>query len=173
MKDMNRTRNLRYKNTIRFLNQVLPSPATILDLGTKNPLGELMEKSGYNVFNTKGEDLDENPSVVSMSGIDAVTSFEVFEHLLNPYQVLKTIEAPKLIASVPLNLWFSKAYRSHTDEWDRHYHEFEDWQFDWLLEKTGWKIIKKEKWVGATQKIGFRPLLRKFTPRFYIVYAER
>ncbi len=170
---MNKIRDLRYKNTIRFLNQVLPSPATILDLGTKNPLSDLIEKNGYTVFNTKGEDLDENPSIVNMSEVDAVTSFEVFEHLLNPYQVLKTIEAPKLIASVPLNLWFSKAYRSHTDEWDRHYHEFEDWQFDWLLEKTGWKIIKKEKWIGPTQKIGFRPLLRKFTPRFYIVYAER
>jgi hypothetical protein len=24
--------------------------------------------------------------------------------------------------------------------WDRHYHEFEDWQLDWLL-KTGWKIM--------------------------------
>ena len=23
--------------------------------------------------------------------------------------------------------------------WDRHYHEFEDWQLDWLLEKIGFK----------------------------------
>jgi hypothetical protein len=28
--------------------------------------------------------------------------------------------------------------------WDRHYHEFEDWQFDWLLEKSNWKIEKKK-----------------------------
>ena len=39
---------------------------------------------------------------------------------------------------VPLNLWFASAYRNKTDLWDRHYHEFEDWQFDWLLEKAGW-----------------------------------
>jgi hypothetical protein len=57
--------------------------------------------------------------------------------------------------------------------WDRHYHEFEDWQFDWLLEKTGWKIMARGKWTNPTKKIGIRPLLRWFTPRYYIVYAER
>jgi hypothetical protein len=40
------------------------------------------------------------------------------------------------------------AYRSKTDMWDRHYHEFEDWQLDWLLEKTGWKIIDSQKWTN-------------------------
>jgi hypothetical protein len=39
------------------------------------------------------------------------------------------------------------AYRSKTDMWDRHYHEFEDWQLDWLLE-TGWKIIDSQKWTN-------------------------
>jgi hypothetical protein len=57
--------------------------------------------------------------------------------------------------------------------WDRHYHEFEDWQLDWLLEKTGWKIIGREKFTHPVKKIGFRPLLRFFTPRYYIVYAEK
>lgn len=132
-----------------------------------------MRREGYHVYNTKGEDLDEYPQIVKDYKVDAVTSFEVFEHLLNPYEVLKAIDAPKLITSVPLNLWFAKAYRSNTDMWDRHYHEFEDWQFDWLLEKTDWKIKQKVKWIGPTNKIGFRPLLRKFIPRFYIVYAER
>ena len=37
-----------------------------------------------------------------------------------------------------------KAYKSKTDPLDRHYHEFEPWQFDWLLEKSGWKIIKED-----------------------------
>ena len=57
--------------------------------------------------------------------------------------------------------------------WDRHYHEFEDWQFDWLLEKAGWEIKKRHKWTNPVKKIGLRPLLRLFTPRYYIVYAER
>ena len=56
---------------------------------------------------------------------------------------------------------------------DRHYHEFEDWQLDWLLEKTGWKITAREKFTHPVKKLGFRPLLRYFTPRYYVVYAER
>ena len=56
---------------------------------------------------------------------------------------------------------------------DRHYHEFEDWQFDWLLEKAGWNIKKRQKWTSPISKIGIRPILRKFTPRYYAVYAEK
>ncbi|MBT8179158.1 MAG: methyltransferase, partial [Eudoraea sp.] len=59
------------------------------------------------------------------------------------------------------------------DPWDRHYHEFEAWQFDWLLDKAGWKIKDSSKWTNPAGKLGFRPLLRLFTPRYYIVYAER
>ena len=52
-------------------------------------------------------------------------------------------------ASVPLRLWFANAYRNKSDQRDQHFHEFEDWQFDWLLEKAGWKI--KAKKSGPTQ----------------------
>jgi hypothetical protein len=93
--------------------------------------------------------------------------------LIAPFNVLRAIEAKHLIATVPLDLWFSKAYRSKTDKWDRHYHEFEDWQFDWLLEKSGWKILKTEKWTNPVKKLGIRPILRSFTPRYYAVHAQR
>jgi len=46
-------------------------------------------------------------------------------------------------------------------------------KLDWLLEKAGWKIIDRKKWTNPTKKIGIRPILRWFTPRYYIVYAER
>ncbi|CAA0143782.1 methyltransferase domain-containing protein [Tenacibaculum maritimum] len=165
--------NRRYQHTIALLQKVLPAPATILDLGTRNAFSEIMEAHGYTVYNTAGEDLDELPEVVKKHKVDAVTAFEIFEHMLAPLHVLKEIEATKLIATIPLNLWFAKAYRSNTDMWDRHYHEFEDWQFDWLLEKGGWKTLHTEKWTSPINKIGFRPLLRKFVPRYYAVYAER
>ena len=103
----------------------------------------------------------------------ARAAFEIFEHLVSPFNVLQDIKAKKLVASVPLKLWFASAYRSKTDERDRHYHEFEDWQFDWLLEKAGWTIKERHKWTNPVKKIGLRPLLRLFTPRYYIVYAER
>ncbi len=163
----------RYIHTIEFLQKVVPAPATILDLGIRNPFSEIMEQHGYTVYNTEGEDLDELPEVVKKYQVDAVTAFEIFEHLLAPLNVLKEIETTKLVATIPLNLWFAKAYRSKTDMWDRHYHEFEDWQFDWLLEKSGWNIKQTEKWTSPIKKIGFRPILRKFTPRYYAIYAEK
>lgn len=165
--------NKRYNHTINFLKQVVPAPATILDLGTRNAFSEIMEQHGYTVLNTEGEDLDVLPEVVKNHKVDAVTAFEIFEHLIAPFNVLREIESTKIVATIPLNLWFAKAYRSKTEEWDRHYHEFEDWQFDWLLEKSGWNIKKTEKWTSPIKKLGFRPILRNFTPRYYAVYAER
>lgn len=165
--------NKRFKHTIKFLQEHIDSSETILDLGVPNPFTAIMQENGYSVENTKGEDLDKDTSTITSSKAKVVTAFEIFEHLLSPFTVLQAIKAEKLVASIPLRLWFSSAYRSKTDMLDRHYHEFEDWQFDWLLEKTGWKIIDHQKWTNPTRKIGIRPLLRRFTPRYYIVYAER
>lgn len=163
----------RYEHTLDFLKSVLPAPATVLDLGVRNELSGIMESQGYTVINTGGEDLDRDLAAVEAAEVDAVTAFEIFEHLVAPYNVLTAISCRKLIATVPLNLWFASAYRSQTDPWDRHYHEFEDWQFDWLLEKSGWEIRKREKWTSPVPVMGIRPLLRKFTPRYYAVYAEK
>lgn len=165
--------NKRFKHTITFLEKHISKSESILDLGVENPFSEIMQKHGYSVENTKGEDLDINTSTIENSKTEVVTAFEIFEHLLSPFTVLKSIKADKLVASIPLKIWFTPAYRSKTDMLDRHYHEFEDWQFDWLLEKSGWKIIDREKWTNPTKKFGIRPILRWFTPRYYIVYAER
>ncbi|MFT6417308.1 MAG: hypothetical protein ACJARZ_002673 [Dokdonia sp.] len=166
--------NKRYKHTIKFLKEVIPDTKTaILDLGVRNPFVDFMEREGYTVTNTNGEDLDIDTSAVQLGDANVVTAFEIFEHLLAPFNVLRDIKADKVVASIPLKLWFSSAYRSKTDSWDRHYHEFEDWQFDWLFEKAGWEIKKREKFTNPIKKIGIRPLLRNFTPRYYLVYAER
>lgn len=163
----------RYKHTIDFLCENIPNQSHILDLGVKNPFSEIMQREGYKVENTTGEDLDDDFSALKKSHAQVVTAFEIFEHLVAPYNALKAIKANQLVASVPLNLWFAKAYKSKTDQWDRHYHEFEDWQFDWLLEKAGWQIQKREKFTNPVNRIGFRPILRYFTPRYYLVYATR
>lgn len=163
----------RFNHTLEFLQKHVPTDDTILDLGVENPFSNIMKEQGYTVINTKGEDLDLNFSSVHDKKTDVVTAFEIFEHLLAPFNVLREIKSDKLVASIPLKLWFSPAYRSKTDMWDRHYHEFEDWQFDWLLEKAGWEIKDRAKWTNPVKKIGIRPLLRRFTPRYYIVYAER
>ncbi|MFD0796619.1 methyltransferase [Maribacter chungangensis] len=165
--------NKRFAITMAFLQKHIAKEESILDLGVPNPLSKLMTDAGYKVQNTKGEDLDRDfNSVLGFNG-EVVTAFEIFEHLLAPLNVLSEIKANKLVTSIPLRLWFSEAYQSKFDPWDRHYHEFEDWQFDWLLEKSGWEIKDRLKWTHPVKKLGIRPVLRLFTPRYYIVYAER
>ena len=163
----------RYNHTLSFLNEVISIEEKILDLGVPNPFSEILLKEGFQVSNTEGEDLDLETAAVKTDEFDIVTAFEIFEHLVSPFNVLKDIKAKKLVASVPLKLWFASAYKSKTDKWDRHYHEFEDWQFDWLLEKAGWKIVKSEKFTNPVKKMGIRPFLRRLTPRYYLVYAIR
>ena len=165
--------NKRFRHTLEFLRKHISTTETILDLGVENPFSDIMKEEGFSVSNTTGEDLDENQDALKKATATVTTAFEIFEHLLNPYTILKEIKSDKLFISIPMRLWFSPAYRSKTDMWDRHYHEFEDWQLDWLLEKTGWKIVDRQKWTNPVKQIGIRPLLRKFTNRYYIVYAEK
>ena len=161
----------RFNITLDFLKKHISTDETILDLGVPNPFSTIMNDNGYAVKNTKGEDLDNDQSTLQKEDYAVVTAFEIFEHLLNPYTVLENVKCDKILISIPMRLWFSSAYRSKTDKWDRHYHEFEDWQLDWLLEKTGFKIVDSIKFTHPVKKIGFRPLLRYFTNRYYLVYA--
>lgn len=163
----------RYGNSLSFLKKVLPESSTILDLGTPNKLSELIGQNGYSVINTGGEDLDDNYANINSYDAELVTAFEIFEHLVAPYNVLKEMKHKKLVATIPLKQWFAGAYWHPTDKWDRHYHEFESKQFDMLLEKSGWKIIYAEKWTAPVRVLGIRPILRLFTPRYYAVYCER
>jgi hypothetical protein len=165
--------NKRFKLTLEFLQKHISSTETIFDLGVPNPFSRIMEENGYQVKNTKGEDLDSDQTALQTEKYAVFTAFEIFEHLLNPYTVLENITCDKVFISIPMRLWFSSAYRSKTDRWDRHYHEFEDWQLDWLLEKTGFKIVDSIQFTHPVKKIGIRPLLRFFTPRYYLVYAIR
>lgn len=167
------TKRNRYRRTLNFMMNHISASDHLTDLGTPNPLSELMKKNGLNVINTGGEDFDTEYHKIADYEGDVTTSFEVFEHLLAPFNILREIKSPRLIASVPLRLWFARAYWNENSEWDRHYHEFEKRQFDWLLEKSGWKIMDSETWVSPVKAIGIRPLLRLFTKRYYIVYCER
>ena len=163
----------RFNITLEFLQNHIEKDKLILDLGVENPLSSLIRDNGYRVENTSGEDLDIDRSKIINSNAEVVTAFEVFEHLLDPYNVLIDIKAKKLVASVPLRLWFASAYKNDDDDRDRHFHEFEDWQFKWLLNKAGWKIIDYKKFTNPVKKIGIRPFFRLITPRYYLVYAEK
>jgi len=171
---MNKHKQYRFDKTLQFLKEnKLPMDAKILDLGTPNELSAFFQEKGYDIQSCHGFDFDHEPEKVNDYDYDTLFSYEVFEHLVAPFPLLKTTKAKRLVMTVPLKLWFAKAYRNANDPYDQHYHEFESWQVDMLLEKAGWKIIKSEKWVPPFQMNGIRGILRSFTPRFYAVYAER
>ena len=164
----------RYDKTLSFLNRNIEQGSKILDLGTENPFSLIMRNNGYKVSNTRGENLDSDYTKYAKTDVNCITAFEIFEHMFAPFNILNEIESGKLVASVPLKLWFAKAYWNEADDWDKHYHEFEIKQFDLLLNKTGWTIKDSEVWTcGDWKKIGIRPILRHFTPRYYIVYCEK
>ncbi|HMN04342.1 MAG TPA: methyltransferase domain-containing protein [Flavobacteriales bacterium] len=169
----------RYRKTLDFLRKSIGQHERILDLGVRNPFSVIMEQAGFQVANTQGEDLDLHPDIGSRYQFTCITSFEVFEHLLAPYNLLSQVQPPPggkitLVASVPLKVWFAKAYWNKNDPWDRHYHEFEPRQFDWLLDKAGWRIVKSETWTSPARiTAGIRPFLRFFWPSYYLVHAEK
>ena len=164
----------RFQTTIAFMSDLDLKSANILNLGPSNPLSDLLRKEGYNITDTAvNQDLDLEYEIVKDSKFDAVVGFEILEHMVSPFPLLKSIACSKLVISVPLLLWFASAYWNENDPYDRHYHEFEPRQLKMLLNKAGWNIVKEEKHISAVNKIGIRPLLRQFTPRHYFVYCER
>lgn len=169
----------RYRKTLDFLRRSVGTEERILDLGVPNAFSEIMAANGYQVTNTQGEDLDLDHAALDRYDFTTITSFEVFEHLLAPFNLLRSVQpAPggriTLVASVPLKVWFARAYWNPTEEWDRHYHEFEPRQFDWLLEKSGWTIVRSETWTSpARLRFGLRPLLRFIFPSYYFVHAVK
>ena len=171
---MDKATEWRYRKTLSFISKHCSISDNILDLGVPNHLSKLMQAKGYQVMNTKGENLDVDVKSVLDPSINCVTAFEIFEHMLAPFNILNNLKNKKLIASVPLNLWFADSYWNKDDNWDKHYHEFEPRQFNLLLNRTGWVIKKNEFWKSPdNSKIGIRPLLRNFYYRYYIVYCER
>ena len=133
----------RYNKTLKMLKDILPKGGVIYDLGVRNPFSKIMEDEGFKVYNSSGQDFDDDFELELPNDVDLITGFEILEHLVSPYPLLKNLKCNKLFVTVPLKLWFANAYRSKTDSRDRHYHEFEAWQFDWLLEKSGWSVKKK------------------------------
>lgn len=171
---MQKHHSKRYNSTLEFVAKHISKDEAILDLGTPNELSELLRNNGFNVENTSGENLDTDYQLYTGTDKKVLTAFEIFEHMLAPFNILNNTNAEKLVASVPLKLWFVSAYWNEDNDWDKHYHEFEIKQFNFLLEQSGWEIKDSALWKSHNKyPFGIRPILRLFYPRYYIVYCER
>lgn len=168
---MDKAKLKRFEKTLGFVKKHLKTDEVILDLGETNELSDfLRQQGGYNLVNTTGEDLDVDFTIVKK--YSSITAFEIFEHMFAPFNLLNS-SGGRLIASVPLRLWFAPEYWNYNDRHDCHYHEFSVRQFNHLLERTGWKVIDHQVWKSYDSPWGIRPLLRRIYPRYYIVYAEK
>jgi len=97
---------------------------------------------------------------------DYVTCFQVIEHLMNPrlffdnlYRI--TTEDVILYLSYP-----SRLKIMWNDE--EHFHEYDRLRFEYLLKKTGWKIVREKKIYVSIKPNGIRPLIRNFMPQTII-----
>ena len=90
----------RYDKTIKMLKTILKPGNTIFDLGVRNPFSEIMEKEGYKVINTKGQDLDDKFDILIPKEVDLVTGFEILEHLVSPYPLLKNINCNRILSNI-------------------------------------------------------------------------
>jgi len=140
-------------------------------VGFPNAFSDIMRSEGWKVQNTDF-DLDRRFDKLTGFKADAATAFEILEHLIQPASVLVSLNAPLLIASVPVAVWHSRAHWPK-NEWDQHYHEFEPRQFDKLIRFSGYEIIHREKWRHGMQTPGVRPFLRLFWPSYYAVVARK
>lgn len=131
----------------------------ILDLGYRNQFSDIMRENNYNVTNTIF-DLDTNTENLKMiNGYKIVTAFEIFEHLVNSFGVLRALKTgTKLICSVPLRVWFAKPHWNDDDPLDQHYHEFLQREFEILLKKAGYEIVFLQKECIA-KNFGIRQLI--------------
>lgn len=163
----------RYIITKEYCERYIPKNSIVLDLGYENSLTKYLE-SKYRVKNTEWN-LDKQPAKINnLWDYEYITSFEVFEHLLNPYSVLSAaMTGTKLLCSVPLRVFYSKPHWQDED-YKQHYHEFIPREFFKLLEKTGFEILfSKEHCI--VKNFGIRQLITALfrVKRYLFVVAEK
>ena len=88
--------NQRHRKTLKLVKLIIPKGSKIFDLGASNRMANYMRSESFDVrSNTPEKNFDIDQSEISnLSAVSQyTTSFEVFEHLLNTYAVLKAIKS--------------------------------------------------------------------------------
>lgn len=151
----------RTRQVIKFCD--IPAKSIVLDIGVKNELSmRLGKEKDVEVINTTS-DLDYEINPERYTKFNYVTCFEVIEHLLNPrlfLDNLHTITEDNVIVyfsypSRPKWLWNNK----------EHFHEYDRLRFNYLLNKTEWRVINEKKIYYMNKINGIRPIIRNLIPK--------
>jgi hypothetical protein len=151
----------RSDQTIAFC--MIPTGTKVLDIAEPNELSKKMAiaKNVFVVNTTSDLDYDIKPE--KKGTFSYVTCFEVIEHLMNPrmfFDNLYNITTNDVVLylsypSRPKFLWND----------DEHFHEYDRLRFDYLLEKTGWMVVREKNIYVHRPPIGIRPIIRNFLPQ--------
>lgn len=151
----------RFRKTVKFIGNIR---GHILDIGERNNLTNYIEdKLNVSCENTKS-DLDYSIDYdLEIEKFDVIFCFEVIEHLLNPrlffdnlYKITK--DDGKVILSYPSR---PKIFWNN----EEHFHEYDRLRFNYLLKKTGFRIVRKKNIYVKRTPNGIRPLIRNFIPQ--------
>lgn len=151
----------RTRQTIEFCD--IPKGSTVLDIAEPNELSkQLAKEKQVKIINTVS-DLDYKIIPQRMMPFKFVTCFEVIEHLLNPrlfFDNLRKITPKDVVVylSYPSRPWWAENRHEHFNEYSRV-------RFEYLLEKTGWKIVREKKIYVRRRPVGIRPVIRSFMPQ--------
>ncbi len=155
---------LHRKRSADYLMQNIPdiTGRDVLDIGQRSPLTDSIEEAlQIKIDNTSG-DLD-LAFTAPKKAYDIIIYSHTIEHQFNPLYTL--IEIHKLLKDNG-TLFIMLPERGKI-LWDRgHYHEIDSYRFKELVERGGFKIIKKENhrpWRHPLFYLrGLRPFLRLF-----------
>lgn len=159
----------RAKDTINFCH--IPEGSLVLDIGEPNELARrIVEKKNIRIVNTMS-DLDYSIEPEREGNFCYVTCFEVIEHLLNPRCFFDTLYkmTPKSVVvylsypSRPKLMWNN----------EEHFHEYDRQRFEYLLAKTGFRIVTEKKIYVRQRLTGIRPLIRNFIPQTTVYELEK
>ena len=159
---------IRWEKTLSFIDKFHANLG--LDIGDRTPFTDQLEAHYHCLFANTTIDLDEG----KLTGeYDVITALEIIEHLFNPLHLLKEIssvlkESGKLYLSTPKGkphfLWSKD-----------HFHEMNEKSLMSLINRAGFKVIRKDE--IRIQPVSFyfrgiRPLFRLIYERHWLMELE-
>lgn len=150
-----------YRETLVYLNGRLSPGMTVIDMGQRSPMTDLIERKLWvKITNTRG-DLDSGFQYEDTTPADVVIYSHTIEHQFNPlYTLMRIKEVLK-----PYGTLYIMVPSRGKLLWTRnHYHEIDKYRMGLLLERAGYKIEKHERvkhWRGFWDYFtGARMILR-------------